>query len=97
MPRAVHARNRQDGGEPTITPAESAITIAAALEMLVLVGGLMWAVNVPPGASLWPRILLVSAIAIVVAVIAVLACAPLFRKPPYSGEPPESPPDSGVA
>jgi hypothetical protein len=74
MPKATNLRKR----EP-ITPAESAISVAAALEMLLLVGGLLWAVNTPPGVSLWPRILTVSGIAILAAVIAVLVCAPLFR------------------
>ena len=89
MPKAAHARNQE---KARISPAESAVTLAAALEMLVLVGGLLWAINAPPGTPLWPRILLASAIAILTAVIAILACAPLLRT--IRNESKESPPDS---
>ena|SRR5687768_6373543 len=62
-----------------LSSAEVAITIAAALEMLILVGGLLWAINTPQGATLWPRILLVAAAAVLAAVIAIFACAPAVR------------------
>ena len=88
MPKATNVRNR----EP-VTPAESAITIAAALEMLLLVGGLLWAVNAPPGVSLWPRILIVSGIAILAAVISILVCAPMFKTADSASAPPLTAPD----
>ena len=83
MARAVHLETKPEPGSAGVSAGtrvtECAVIMAAALEMLLLVGGMLWAVNSPRGASLWPRILVVSALAVGGAVLMLCACFPRSR------------------